>query len=48
MGVLMDNMDIFGQAASIAGICLVYGLAIKLQSYIAEQKMVNLASELEK
>lgn len=47
MGALMEGMEIFGKAASVACICLVYGLAIKLQSYIAEQKMINIASELE-
>lgn len=47
MGALMDDMEIFGQAASVATICLVYGLAINLQSCIAEQKMINIASELE-
>lgn len=47
MGAVMGDMEHFGTAASVAGICVIYGLAVKLQSYIAEQKMKNLAMALE-
>lgn len=45
MGAVMENMTYFGQATSVACLPLLYGVAIKLVCYVAQQKMSALAAQ---